>query len=459
MTKSSSSSIGALVTEHEDEGRGRARITASRVLWSSLLLLAVLALTGCYSAKKRVAKNYHELQGQWRTNVARHATLPEHRVNWVEAVNLLESGNLKLLRARTDITNGQENIRQVFKDLIPNVNFRSGWSKDLDSIPMTSLDDVTFNIDSFFNLPGFVTMGTRLFASRLTLLHAQAAYQLAWREQIIELYKLFYAFEDAAVADADLDRDTKLAQVIARIDPLAGQIMLRNLDNRGIGVVHDRDALQDRAAELFGNRDWRWVLVNQGLPKLDYSQNPLPLDDTNRVAQLQMKLAAIEFVAAWARVKGVQLQYWPDLTLFITGPAIYQKNGTEDSFWDAGKLRVNANFFWRLDTRGQISRQLRQTRREQDMQLAQLRQEALALIDKIVSAQKLVQSLREEADRLSQLEPLLGQIPPAADYASIVKASETERSLRDQARKLKKELAELDTLFWFVDETKWVRHD
>jgi len=199
--------------------------------------------------------------------------------------------------------------------------------------------------------------------------------------------------------------------------------------------------------------------VSEGLPALNYERSPLPLQDTNRVAQLQMKLAAIEFVAAWARVKGVQLQYWPELTIFITAPALYQKNGGTASFWDAGQLRANANFFWRLDTRGQIARQIRQTKREQEMQLTRLRQEALALIDKIVAAQKLVQSLRQEADRLSQLEPLLGQIPPAADYTGILKANETARSLRDQERKLRKELAELDTLFWFVDETKWVRHD
>jgi hypothetical protein len=31
--------------------------------------------------------------------------------------------------------------------------------------------------------------------------------------------------------------------------------------------------------------------------------------------------------------------------------------------------------------------------------------------------------------------------------------------LRDQERRLRRELAELNTLFWFVDEQKWSQHE
>ncbi len=93
------------------------------------------------------------------------------------------------------------------------------------------------------------------------------------------------------------------------------------------------------------------------------------------------------------------------------------------------------------------------------MQLARLRLDGLALIDKILAAQKFMGSLRQQADQLHQLLPLLEQIPPAADYTGILKATENARALRDQERKLRRELAELNTLFWFVDETKWAHHD
>jgi len=439
--------------------RGVTRPTTLRSFFLATALLLATVLTGCFSANKRVAKNFHDLQMQWQTNVARQSALPEQAFNWRQAVARLEVGNLKLQHARVDITNGQENVRQVYKDLLPTINLRSGLSKTLESIPATSIDDVTFSIDSFLNVPGFVSMGTRLFAARLAYLRAQAFYELTRREQIIELYKLFLSFQDAATAEAQLNDERKLAAGIEQIDPLAGQILTRDLEARSLTGAKERESLQDKAGELFGDRDWRWVLLSEGLPELNYPDNPLPLADTNSVAQLQMKLTAIEFVAAWARIKGVQLQYWPELTIFITGPAVYQKSSGRESFWDAGMVRANANVFWRLDTRGQISRQIRQTKRDQEMQLARLRQDALALIDKILAAQKLVLVLRQQADQLSQLAPLLGQIPPAADYTGILKANETARSLRDQERKLRRELAELNTLFWFVDDTKWPRHD
>jgi hypothetical protein len=49
----------------------------------------------------------------------------------------------------------------------------------------------------------------------------------------------------------------------------------------------------------------------------------------------------------------------------------------------------------------------------------------------------------------------VAQAPAAVDYAGILKTTEVVRSLRDQERKLRREVDELNTLFWFVDETKW----
>jgi hypothetical protein len=424
-----------------------------------LILLVCTAVSGCFSPKKKIAQNFRNLQCQWQTNVARQTALPERALTWPEAVAQLEGGNLKLWRAKADITNAAENVRQVFKDLYPTLNFRSGLSKSLQTLPTTSIDDVTFSIDSFFNIPGFVSMGTRLFAARLVRERAKAYYELTEREQKIELFKLFLAFDDQTAAEKQLEDDLAFARAIEKVEALAGSILLRDVETRSISLAKEREGLQDKAGDLLGNRDWCWKLVSDGLPEFRYDLNPLQLSDTNSVAQLQLRLAAIEFAGAWARIKGIQLQYWPDLTLFISGPPLYQRSGQSETFWNAGQIRANANFYWRIDTRGQIANQLRQTERDQAMQLARLRLAAVALIDKILAAQKFMGTLRQQADELHQLVPLLGQIPPAADYTGILKATENGRTLRDQERKLRRELAELNTLFWFVDETKWARHD
>ena len=80
-------------------------------------------------------------------------------------------------------------------------------------------------------------MGARLFAARLTYLRAQAFYELTRREQIIELYKLFLSFQDAVVAGVQINDERNLAAGIAQVDPLAGQILTRDLEARSLNAA------------------------------------------------------------------------------------------------------------------------------------------------------------------------------------------------------------------------------
>src|SRR5581483_9271248 len=147
----------------------RMTLKSSRRLLSAIIPIAAVLLAGCISPRKKVVERLPCLESAWQAAVA-----------------LLETNNLKLRSARYGITNAQELAGQVFRDLIPNVDLRAGASKSITSIPGLSFDDVTFNIDSFFNVPGVVNFNARLFAGRLEVLRARAAYQLARREQSIE---------------------------------------------------------------------------------------------------------------------------------------------------------------------------------------------------------------------------------------------------------------------------------
>lgn len=422
-------------------------------------LFAGLCISGCLSPEKKIAQRVPELQRHWQTSALHQASLPERVLNWNDAVDYLLINNLKLRRARVEITNAHENYRQVFKDLLPQIQVRSGISQTIGELSATTWDDVIFDIYGFFNVPGLVGLNTRHFAARLAVIRAHTLYELAKREQIIELYKLMLAYGEHQDALAALVAEQQFADAVRTVDEISGQVLLREGEQRDLALVRDAEALQQRAGELLGDRTWRWVLVTNGAPAFAYASEPLPIADTNRVAQLQLRLVAIELVAAWARVTGIKLQYWPEMRLFVTSPPIYRRRGGVETFFDAEDIRLTADVFWRLDLRGQISKQLRQTRRDQELQVARIRQEALALIDRILAAQKLVDDLRAEISQLNQLIPIVEGIAPPADFAGIVKAAETRRSLRDQERRLRRELAELNTLFWFVDEQKWNQHE
>lgn len=418
-------------------------------------LLFAAAWIGCGSPGKRVDRQVTSLREQWQTNVLRQANLPERSLDWPGAVRVMEAHNLKLRQARTELTNAQENVRQVFKDLIPTVNGRAGVSKRVADLSNIGPDDVTISADSFFNIPGVVSFSARLYAAQLYRLRAEAAAELAHREQMVELYRLFFSAEELRDEERRLQMQRAAAEAMTQVDAFSGRLMMTEMESRELGHARERKALQDRAAELLGSREYRWVFSTNGLPDLRYHAEPLPLADTNRVAQLQLKLLGIELEAARAQLLGLKLRYWPELNIFVSGPPIYQRNAGMDRFWDAEDVRMSADLFWTLDTRGHIGRSIRQTKRAQELQKERQREEALNLMNRLLFTQQLTGSVQRQLARVESQLGLLLAIPPAQNYLAIQKYAYDYRSLTQQQLQLKRELSELNALFWFVDEQAW----
>src|SRR5437867_612476 len=113
----------------------------------AVALLLMLLLAGCFSPVKKLNARLPSLRSQWTSNLTHQAALPEQKADWPAAVSLLRARNLKLLAGRLDITNNQEAVRQVFKDLIPTLDLRANVNRSLRSLGTTSFDDVTFSVD------------------------------------------------------------------------------------------------------------------------------------------------------------------------------------------------------------------------------------------------------------------------------------------------------------------------
>jgi hypothetical protein len=407
------------------------------------------------SPKKKVEKKFSALKTEWATNVQYQAHLPVKPLDWQTAVVLMLDNNLKLRQARIEVTNAQESVRQIFRDLTPTVNLRAGVTKRLESLNTTAFDDVTFSADSFFNVPGLVTFGARLYAARLYLFRTEVAYQLAEREQMLELFRLFIGAEETKDQLDRLSSQRATAGAMLQVDPFSGRLMQTELETRELNAQRDVKTLQDRASDLLGSRDYQWVFTTNGVPDLHYNQTPLNLSDTNRVAQLQLKLLAVELEAARAQLTGIKLRYWPDLNIFVSGPPLWQRQNGTDVWWDAREVRGTADLFWSLDTRGYISRQIRQTKRQQELQKERFRQETLALMNRLLFTQDLIRNVEQQLRRVNGQLQLLQAAPPAQNYFSVQKYAVDYRSLTQQQIRLKRELAELNALFWFVDEDAW----
>jgi hypothetical protein len=427
-----------------------------RIFASALAIFAVGAmLAGCKSPEKNVEGHMGGLRVAWQTNLARQSNLPERPIDWPGGVALVLSNNAKLKQSRIDLTNTIEGYRQVYRDLVPTLNARAGVTKTLSRLDTFSLDDVTFSADSFFNVPGVVNFSARLYLAKLMMLRARTAVQLAEREQIIELYRLYTGVQELSVENDKLAIQRANASAMTRIDPFTGRLMETELQVRETSALKADRSLQQRASDIFGDYSYRWKLSTNGLPDLRYSVEPLPLSDTNRVAQLQMKLLALELEAARTTIKGIKLRYWPELNIFVSGPPLYQRSAGRAIWWSAEEVRGSADVFWQLDTRGYISRQLKATRRSQELQKERFRQESLALMDRLLFTQQLMKVTQEQLDRTDREIQFLLAIPPAQDFLAVQKYAADYRNLTQQQIRLRRELAEFNALFWFMDESAW----
>jgi len=423
-------------------------------IWSLLSVIALM-FSACSSPQKKVAGHMDRLRYAWETNLQEQASLPEKVLDWPSAVELVLTNNLKIAQAKAEITNAIENVHQVYKDLIPTLTMRAGVSKQLSDLANLNANDFTFSADSFFNVPGVVSFGSRLYAARLYAFRAQAAYELAEREQLIELYRLFYSAEELRDQDTRLGMRHATAIAMEQVDPFSGQVMHTEMETLNLSYLRDLKSFQDRASDVLGSRRYRWIFSTNGLPVLNYQENPLPLADTNRVAQVQMRLLAIELEAARAQILGMKLRYWPELNIFVTGPPIYQRTAGNERFWDSEELRASADLFWTIDTRGNNRRMIRQTLRQQDLQIRQYQQESLALLNRLIFTQQIMETMQNQLTNVESHLALLLSIPPAQNYDAIQKYSLEYHTLTQQQLQLKRDISELNALFWFVDEYAW----
>src|ERR1041385_5246771 len=189
--------------------------------FASVAFLTLL-LSACRSPEKQVNKRLEGIRVRWQTNLVWHENLPVRKLDWSTGVELLLAKNPKLRQARIDYTNSVENYKQIFRELIPTLNARAGVQKRLASLNTLSFDDVTFSADSFFNVPGLVNYAARIYAGKLVMLRSRTAYELAEREQVIELYRLFNNIVEESTELERLKIQRANVAAMAAIDPFTG---------------------------------------------------------------------------------------------------------------------------------------------------------------------------------------------------------------------------------------------
>jgi outer membrane protein TolC len=422
-------------------------------------LVAVLALAGCTSPRESVARRTAERDTAYRAAAVRNDDLAPARLTYTDALASLRANNLELRAARNSVISAEERARQVFKDLLPASNLSASVSRSVTDLANLSRADVAYAAYGFINVPGLVQFRLRYYAAQLELLRARWSCELKERELTLQLREAFLRAEL-------LDTRRRTLHASLQWESAASPLDGFEADPRGIereSILYtlrtEADALQLALVQLTGDDRHLWKPDPADLPVLNYADNPPDFADTARYGQLFRQLQALDVEALSLRERGIKLQYWPDLRLSLSSPPLYQNTGGTTSSWDVDQVLFSANTSMPIDIQGNISRQLRETRRDHALQLARMADQLEITMQRLATSREALaltaRRLRIADIRLQSLRTL-----PLTQSAERVRQN-LDRLLRldEQRTTLILERARLEHLFWILDETRWTRPD
>lgn len=425
----------------------------------TVVIVLLLVLAGCQSPRERLDRHAADRAAAYREAADRSAALEPAPLAFADALASLRAHNLELRAARNAVTSAEERARQVFKDLLPGANLAASLSRSVTDLANLSRTDLAYSVFAHINIPGLIQLRLRHYGAQLELLRARWSCELKERELTLQLREAFLRADLLSTR-----RRTLLAslQWDASVSPLQGfEAGPRGIERESIlySLRTEADALQLALSQLIGDDSRLWQPDLSGLPALDYADHPPDYADTGRFGVLFRQFQALDIEALHLRERGIRLQYWPDLRISLTSPPLYQNAGGVTTSWDVDQVLFTANTSVPLDIQGNISRQLREARRDRDLQFARMEDQLNLTLQRLAASRDALaltaRRLRIAELRLEHLRALpLTQSPDSVRY-------NLDRLLRldEQRTTLVLERARLEHLFWILDESRWSRPD
>jgi outer membrane protein TolC len=419
------------------------------------LLTAGLVAAGCSSPRTALDQQEQRLAAELGAQWAETGQPAVREIAWPEAVALLREQNLELRRQRDAVITARERLRQVSKDLLPGAALTGNVTKALTQLGDLNGDDASLSLYAFLNVPGLVQWRIRHYGAELELIRAGWMLELKTRELTIQLRELYLRAALLEQRRANL----ALAEPWQGTGPLPLTLDTTSpaLEREGTlwGLRREEDVLQSAIAELLGDSAPRWRLSAAGLPAFTYVDSSPALEDTARFGRLYRQLQAADLEGARLRQRGVKLRYWPDLTLNLSGPPLYQVSGGHTPGISADQVFVTLGSSVNLDLHGAIAQQLRETKRDFALLEAQLREQNARTLQGLRQARDALalntRRLQLTESRLDALRGLPGTFNPARARENL----ERLLALDQQRTSLLLERTQLEALFWILDETQW----
>jgi outer membrane protein TolC len=419
-------------------------------------LLALLLLAGCRHPGAALERHAETLAAEIAEQRTRMAAAVPMTLPWPEAVVRLREHNLELQQQHAAVAAAEERRRQVVRDLMPGAAITGNLTKSLGELGRLDGDDTAVALHAFFNIPGLLQWRMRHYAAELEVIRARWALELKERELTVRLRELFLR---SALLE---QRRTNLTRAGAwqPAGNVAGGLLDATppaLEREAVlwSLRREADELQAAAGKLLGEAAGRWELQAGALPAFDYATRPPGWPQAEHFGRLHRRLQAAELEAMRLREQGVRLQYWPDLTLNLGSPPLYQRAGGREGGFSADQIFLALGTSLNLDLRGRVAGQLREARREAALHARLLREQNALLLQQLEQAATALalneRQLRLTELRLDALRSYSGGTHPARARDNL----ERLLALDQQRAGLLLERARLEALFWILDETQW----
>ena len=432
-------------------GQAGPRTLHQRLLPAAIGLLTaagVLLTAGCASTASQLAREEAQQTAEWNRARAADLTAPVLDLTWPEALARLPRGNPKLLAVGLEVVRAREDLRQTQRSLLPILNFQAGYNRALSNSANTGFDPFTFAANVFVDMPGLVTYRARLVGSELGLQRALLARDLVVREQTIELYRAFATAARLEDEEAHNAARLRLAQELAANPGLAGTLERAGRESADL-LARSRNQANAAAGDLIGLPGARLRLLPAGLPPAGYD-TPATRPAATGLARLQLRLAAVELVGLRARALGVDLQNWPDLSLYLSSPGLYRYGAGTSTYWSTNEVFAGGNTNWTLDTRGRNAGDRRILESETAVRRAALTAEESRNAGRLRTALEALAALDRDGAQLDAAEHAL-----TASAVSPPARAPLAAALHARRDRLETERLDRALEVWFFDDARW----
>lgn len=420
------------------------------------MILALLT-GGCSNLQTNLGKQQQEASQIYRE--AREGELAKtgKTLDWTTAKRLLLKNNLALQRGKNNCLRAEEAKSQIYWNMVPGLRISANLSKALTELGTVESEDLRYSVFSSVNIPGLVSLRTRLYAAELNKLRAKWSLDLQERQLIVSLRELFIEAESFKIRKANLERSQLWSSPSneSALQRLLSTPEEMRLEQDVFRLKVTEDALERRIAKLIGSYEFDWELDPRGIPKLPYATDPLPLDDLDRVGVLYRQRIAADLEALRLRELGTKLRYFPDLNVGISAPPLYQSNSGGSQTLSAEQIYLRAGSSLTIDTSGRIKRALKDARRQIKLEHTIVKEEIRDQIKALMLAQEELQLIEREL-RLSNLRiEGLRSLPRPQSVEEFRPFLERQLILSEQVSLLELRKSKIEGAFWLLDEGRW----